>query len=422
MPRWPDAPAWTALRDAVQPAVNALCDAISAEWSRPVVPPDVVTGTPGTLATHTPAGVALDPTLTGPHVVPPDHAPTVPALALDRWRLTIGALAEAAALAALHAHRGPSDGPLETAWRVGLAADAVDSADPALGWAWAPAVSLLQEPGIPLPQRPRAALWWARYTGHTGPDAPCPRPDAAAWTAFGRWLRDPAHGPAAALPTPVAPASIPWLTAFELAPWSHAFVERPLRPAGRPWTVDGPVHPTALDPQDAADTVVFGTLDGGRVQLTRATEGPLGTWRLDSGGMHGQVGSARGVTLRLQADGRASLTAADGFVGPATARLLEMADQYGVSGSADGRWRLTGLHGDRGTLRVSGLHTGAATVHGRGGLGFALPAEEWLAPVRHFLQMVEAVPLAWALSDGGHRLTVTAPDLGGLELRFSRER
>jgi len=140
--------------------------------------------------------------------------------------------------------------------------------------------------------------------------------------------------------------------------------------------------------------------------------------------MGGQFGSARGVSLTLRGDGRASLTAADGFVGPATRDVLDMAQQYGVSGSADGRWRLTGIDERRtsGTIRVSGLHSGVATVHGRGGGGFALPAEEWLAPVRQFLQMVEAVELRWALLEGGQKMRMSARGLAGLELRFSRER
>ena len=63
-----------------------------------------------------------------------------------------------------------------------------------------------------------------------------------------------------------------------------------------------------------------------------------------------------------------------------------------------------------------------ATVHGRGGMGFALPAEEWLAPVRQFLQMMETLPLRWRLHEGGQKLTISASAFAKLELRFSRER
>ena len=425
---WPDATPWQALAAQVMPAVQATLPRLEqALGELPVLPARIEPGAAdGPLGTLDGTTLRLHPALTGDGVHWSGHQHLIDAglhaIALDRWRATIGTILEAAALGALG--NVPAE-PIEAAWRQGLAAHAVDQADPHLGWTRPSAVFLLTQPAASPLQHPRAAVWWARFLGTTALRSPLPTPDLASWAAFGAHIRDRTRGPASTLPVAVPPAPAePWATTFALAPWSHLPLQRGVRPAGRRWAVEGPVHPTTLDPRDDAEVVVFGTIDGGTVQLVQAKDGPVGTWRLDSGGMGGQVGSARGVTLTLQGGGRASLTAADGFVGPVSANVLDMAKQYGVSGSADGRWRLTGLADDRqsGTLRVSGLHDGMATVHGRGGMGFALPAEEWLTPVRQFLQMIEPVPLQWRLHEQGQKLTIGAPAMAGLELRFSRER
>lgn len=424
---WPDDPRWQELSRAVQPAISGALPALERALQRPVrLPERIVVGTPdldlwsldGTL-------LRLHPELVADGVWWSGHQALLDAglhaLALDRWRATIGAVLEACAVTTL----GDSPaGPVDAAWQLGRAAHAVDTADPHLGWLRPSAVFLLTRPGDGLMQHPRAAAWWLRFCGATDPSQPPPTPTPEAWTAFGRHIRDRHRGPSSALPVPVPPAApIPWTTPVALAPWSHLPMQRGIQPAGRSWTVHGPVSPVQLEPSDAADEVLFGTCTGGALVLEARADGPVGIWRLDSGAMGGQVGSARGVSLTLRGGGAASLTAADGFVGPVARSALDMADQYGVSGSADGRWRLTGLSEDRrsGTLRVSGLHSGMATVHGRGGGGFALPAEEWLAPVRGFLQMLEPVPLSWRVHDGGQRLILSAPSLAGLELRFSRE-
>ena len=425
---WSDVPPWAALAAQVTPALQLALPRLAEALGRPTLQPGRIEPRPSIGALWTLDGdtLYLDPRLAREGVHWSGHQYLLDAglhaIALDRWRATIGAVLEAVAVRTLG---GLPDDPLAAAWQLGLAAHAVDQADPHLGWTHPSAVHLLTRPAEGLLQHPRAAVWWARYRGTTAPDSPLPDVTVAAWAAFGSHVRDRTRGPGASLPVAVAVApAAPWSTAFALAPWSHLPMERGLRPAGRRWTVTGPVHPTTLDPQDHACVTIFSTTDGGTVQLEQATDGPVGTWRLDSGGMGGQVGSARGVSLTLASNGRASLTAADGFVGPISREILDMAQQYGVSGSADGRWRLTGLDEDRrsGTLRVSGLHDGMATVHGRGGMGFALPAEEWLAPVRQFLQLMETLPLRWRLHEGGQKLTISAAAFAKLELRFSRER
>ena len=428
MTRWPDDPAWQRLAEQVTSALEPARVRLAAWLGRSPAPIErVVPGlADGPLWSLAGPELCLHPGLAEGGVHWSGHQPLLDrglhAIALDRWRATIGAVLEAELVAALG---GLPDDPRASAWRLGLAAHAVDQADPHLGWTGPAAVHLLTRPEAGLLAHPRAAVWWARFEGTTAPDSPLPAPSIERWTAFGVWVRNRSIGPAAHLPQSVDPApAAPWSRSFDLPPLAHRPTHRGVRPSGRRWMIDGPVHPTHLDPQDADETVVFGTLGGGAVTLEPAVDGPVGTWRLDSGGMGGQVGSARGVSLTLAGDGRASLTAADGFVGPVSSGVLDMAQQYGVSGSADGRWRLTGLDegGTTGTLRVSGLHAGSATVHGRGGMGFALPAEEWLTPVRQFLRMIEPVPLRWTLLDGGTKLRVAAPQLAGMELRFSRER
>ncbi len=427
MLQWPDSPSWQALSKAVQPAISAAVPALERALQAPVCLPERVgVGAPDAgLWALDGAVLRLHPALAAEGVWWPGHQALLDAglhaIALDRWRATIGAVLEACAVYTLGGC--PAD-PVDASWLLGRAAHAVDTADPHLGWLRPSAVFLLTRPGDGLLQHPRAAAWWLRFCDRTDPSQPLPTTTPEAWTAFGRHIRDRSRGPSSALPVPVPPAApIPWSPTVALAPWSHLPMKRGLAEAGRSWTVRGPVAPVQLEPSDAAGEVVFGTCTGGTLTLEARADGPVGSWRLDSGGMGGQVGSARGVSLTLRGGGAASLTAADGFVGPVARSALDMADQYGVSGSADGRWRLTGLSEDRlsGTLRVAGLHTGMATVHGRGGGGFALPAEEWLAPVRSFLQMLEPVPLSWRVHDGGQRLTLSAPTLAGLELRFSRE-
>ena len=420
MSHWPDDADWQSLRNQVQPAVDALCARISADAELPVAPLSVAAGpSDGPFLVRRASTAVLSADALGPDMMLREDAWLAAlGLPLDRWRRSIAGLTEAAVLEALDARDGPPSSPWEHTLRIGRAADLVDAADPHLGHAWLPAARLLQQPGLSLHEQPRGALFWLRFTDHSGP------PTESLWHDFVLHLRDRARGPASTLPVPIAAAdAVPFTRQLSLAPLSAIPLRRDLRTAGRTWTVEGPALPQQLPPRDGAHTVVFSSVQGGGVVLRRTRQGPLGDWRLDSGSMGSNFGAARGVTLSLLADGRATLTAADGFVGPTTRGVLDMADQYGVSGSATGSWRLVSIDDSTrsGRLRIQGLHTGMATVHGRGGGGFALPAEEWLEPARHFLRMMESVPLRWTLLDSGRQLRIQAKALSGLELRLTRE-
>ncbi len=420
MTHWPDAPAWQALRAQVQPAVDALCERIPGLDVRPLAVR--AGGTNGPLSRRATEEIYLSSDALGPQVIRTrDQWLADQGLPLDRWRRTIAALTEGAVLHALDQRHGPAEDDWQNTLRVGLAADLVDTADPHLGHAWAPAVRVLQSPHLTIHDHPRTALFWVRFAQVSGPS---PRPTPDLWHAFAHHCRDPRRGPAATLPVPIAASSPDAFSKhLTMAPLSARVLNCPLRQAGRSWSVDGPGRPLQLDPHDGAHTLLFSSVAGGTLHLRRDDQGPLGRWQLNSGGMGNHFGAARGVSLHMRPDGRATLTAADGFVGPTTRGVLDMADQYGVSGSADGTWRLVSIDttGRSGRLRIQGLHTGMATVHGRGGGGFALPAEEWLAPTRQFLQMLEAVPLQWTLLENGRQLRLQAPMLNGLELRLSRE-
>lgn len=420
MTHWPDAPEWHALRTQVQPAVDALCERIAADAQLPVVPLSVEAGpADGPLLVRRSGSAVLSADALGPDMrLREDAWLAALGLPLDRWRRCIAGLTEAAVLEALDARDGTPSNPWEQTLRIGTAAQLVDAADPHLGHAWRAAAQLLQHPELSLHEQPRAALFWLRFTDD------CDPPTESLWHDFIRHVRDRSRGPASTLPVPIASApAVPFTRQLSLAPLSALPLRRDLRTAGRTWTVEGPVLPRQLPPQDGAHTVVFSSVQGGGVVLRRTRQGPLGDWRLDSGSMGSNFGAARGVTLSLLADGRATLTAADGFVGPTTRGVLDMADQYGVSGSANGSWRLVSIDDSTrsGRLRIEGLHAGMATVHGRGGGGFALPAEEWLEPARHFLRMMESVPLHWTLLDSGRQLRIQAQALSGLELRLTRE-
>jgi len=420
MTHWPDAPAWLSLRAQVQPAVDALCERIPDLEVKPLAVRAGESG--GPLTARDTQRVYLSSDALGPQMVrAQDQWLADLGLPLDRWRRTIAALTEAAVLNALDQRHGLPEDDWQHTLRVGLAAHLVDTADPHLGHAWPSAARLLRAPHHTLHDHPRAAMYWVRFADVSGP-APLPTPDR--WHAFALHCRDLSRGPAATLPVPITPKPPDAFSrSLTLAPLSALAVTRTPRQAGRPWTVHGPGLPTQLDPQDGVQTSIFSSVTGGILHLRREDQGPLGTWRLDSGGMGNHIGAARGVSLHLHSDGRATLTAADGFVGPTTRGVLDMAEQYGVSGSADGSWRLVSIddNGQSGRLRIQGLHTGMATVHGRGGGGFALPAEEWLAPTRHFLRILETVPLRWTLLDNGCQLRIQARMLNGLELRLTRE-
>jgi hypothetical protein len=433
---WPEGPAWAAARAAVAPALHTLLHRLDlplpAAFELRVLPdggPPEGASPDGALpdgalpdsAPLGPGALGLHPGLAGPALHLPADAALDDAglggLGLDRFRRLVGAIAEGAAAAGLAA--GAPPGP----WQIAAAADAVDHADPALGWAWGPAVGLLQAPAVSLLAQPRRGLWllrWLEAQGRRPPPGAAPALSLADWLAFGRHVRDPARGPGAHLPLPVARASAVELdAATRLAPWSHLPLRLPGGPVPRALSFGGAHAPA--EARSAADdrVLLLASLDGGPVTFAARPLGPVGAWALRSGAVAGQLGAARGVELQLHADGRAELTAADAFLGPPTGPALDRAAALGVSGAAEGRWRCAAdADGASGTLQVEGLDGGEAAVHGRGGRRFVLPADEWLGPVRAFLKALAGEPLTWRRGPDG---LLVEGRVGGLplELRLS---
>ncbi len=408
------------LADAIRPGVTACLEALGAS-----VPDVTVVGSgSGPPCQVVGAHIVLSDALLGPDLYVGEDATRPPALALDRFRRATGLVAEAALM---HAHAAELDMPVEALrdawWGVGRAAEAVDRGLPALGWLWAPLADLLTQPGTSCATAPRRMAWWFRFLRETR--RPAGDADAVpvdAWAAFGLWLRDRQRGPLAACPLPLDPAPA---TPPPGSPWvAPALSLWPLRltggAAGTTWSATGGAFAGATHLAPGGDGVaVLGAVTGSELAVTAGPAGPVGAWSLASGHFGAHVGAARGVELTLGRAGRVELTGADAFVGPPTQAVLAMADQYGVSGAASGTWRLVSVapDGRSGVLTLHGID-GDATVHPRSGHGFALPAGDWLEPVRGVLRMLDGRPIRWTLD--GARL-VTRVDLGGTEMAFHFE-
>jgi hypothetical protein len=410
--------------------VDAIADDVEAVLGRTGVPVPPLrvsitgSGPPSQLVADQ---IVLHPDLLGPDLLagPDRHRP--PALALDRFRRATGLVVEGALV---HASAQATDLPVEAIrdawWAVGPAAEAVDRAAPALGWLWPSLADLLAHPTTSMAAHPRRAAWWFRYLDGAGgrPDDPSQVP-APAWAAFGAWLRDRARGPLATCPLPMdlASACAPGDAPETLASLSHLPLLLPGGSQGARWSAGGGhLHGDVAAPAGGAARAVLGAVAPAAPGLQAQPPGPVGTWALASGHFGARVGAARGVELRLADDGTAELTGADAFVGPPTRELLAMAEQFGVSGSATGTWRLLGVDGSGagGRLAVRGLD-GDAAVHPRKGGGFALPAGDWLQPVKAVLAMLDDRPVAWSLGPAGQRLTMRV-DLSGTEMAFAFDR
>lgn len=403
--QWPDEERWQALGAAVTPGIALASPHLTVPSEVRVVP-----GAPGHAARWADEGtVALSPLLLGPELfVGPDAAlaSRAPAgVALDRFRRATGALLEAAQLSTA----------TPTLWAWAAAADAVDRALPALGWLAPAAWGLAHEPERSAADAPRRAAWWRRFARRQGLPESDPTPEG--WAAFGAWCRDTRTGPAAALGLDLGAAPpLPWGHPLPVGPLAHG-VRR--LPAG-----DGAQIVTGVSAFPRGHTnggvVVLGVLHpGGKAEVVAG--GPVGRWALSSGHFGTQVGAARGVELRLSRTGRAELVAADGFVGPPTASVLALAEQFGVSGATSGRWEVVSLEPGpgRGTFRVQGFRARDGTVHPRQGHGFALPASQWLEPVQAFLDLLAGQDLRYAVDNDG---LVVEADLAGQPLQLRLER
>lgn len=408
--RWSAAPAFHGLAAAVDPLLSphlrqlgsALPHALEIEageglphWWRPLGP----------------GRVALDQRLaSGPALLPEAAALAsqgLGALALDRWRLAVGALLEAALWAAQD----------DTSVPLGLLADRVHTVAPELGWGWPPALDLVLHPEQGLDPSRRSWMWWSRWCDRSGADPGAPT--AAELDAFWTWVRDAGRGLRAALPAHVAlpapcrPSSLP----RQLGRFGAVAVGGPTR-----LRLEGAVSPQELLLGRDQSPALVVALDHTPLEATALAPGPVGTWTLDSGSVGAQIGAARGVSLALHADGSAELVAADAWLGLVAGAALDDAQRHGVSGGSTGSWELlrTDAEGRSGTLRLSGLHRGSATLHNRGGGGFAVPDGPRIQAVRAFLEAVSGSELAWRRENsGGLELRLSAP--WPLVLRFSPE-
>jgi hypothetical protein len=390
-----------ALRHSGTPAWQALWSAIEAPLMQGLTAlglnPDLDVGP----LTWAPGQLPLDASLLGP-------APWVGAdaalrdepwgaLALDRWRRATGLLLEGALL---HEQAGKLGRPVADVQadprQRGAAADRLDRSLPELGWLWAEAVALARAPHVSMVDEPRRGAWLLRYEASHGPVQ-----TATDWARFGAWCRDRRLGPLATLPVAVdACHPSPWAEGLLAPALSHLVVQ--VAPGAAGWMLaDGAAASWPARVAGEPAVVVIGGLSAVDA-LVGAPLGPVGTWRLRSGAAMGHVGAARGVELSLLQSGRAELVAADAFVGPPTRGALEMAEQLGVSGMSTGRWRVLSAEGaDRGTLQVTGLSADRATVHAHSGKRFALPAAEWLDPVRRALADLDGQAAAWQRTDDG---------------------
>jgi hypothetical protein len=413
---WPSGSTWTSLADAIRPGVQSGLSALGL----PEPTLTVQVGPPGgPLAGWSGDVLILHGSLAGPTMHAKGDAPDgggPPELAMDRWRRATGLVLEAAILTAAAEERSVPVAELAESWHAqAAAADAVDRVSPALGWLWGPLAGLLAHPSASALDHPRRLAWWLR----AHPDADDSLPEAASWASFGKWLRDRHWGPLASCPLPL-PMAAPARPSNEPGParaLSHHILELQGGTNGTRWSAShGAIAGTSTIPADQTIVAVLGVTEAAVVGVAPAASPPVGTWALTSGHFGAHVGAARGVELTLSANGRAELTGADAFVGPPTRELLAMADKYGVSGSATGRWRLTACNetSDAGALTLMGLD-GDATVHPRSGHGFAFPAGQWLDPVRGVLKTLDGRAIRWTRDGPAMTLRV---DLNGTDLAF----
>ncbi|MCB9795814.1 MAG: hypothetical protein H6741_24220 [Alphaproteobacteria bacterium] len=352
------------------------------------------------------ARLTLSRALAGPALHHPDE-PDGPLPPMDRWRRATGAVLEGLALAALE---GSVGAPAGQDWRwQGAAIALADAAAPALQLA-TPDLALAIAQASP-GQHPRAgaAIFLLLAAWGEAPEEALARllaapPSPERWLHLGAATLDPEGPLAARLPiTPPRPARR--APPLELAPWSWARLELEhprgglLQPSGAcdaAWVIGGDTH-RALAAAAAAP-----------LPLSLTPGGPVGRWSLGSVSGLGPVMGARGVELELSESGRLELILADSFVGPAAA--LELAERYGTSGTAAGRWRVTGPR----AFIMSDIRTRGLTMHSVDGV--VVPAD---ATSEGWIQQLQAHAFAWTCQDD--LLTLRGRMMGQVvELRLRR--
>ena len=403
---WPNDSDWLALRDSVEPGISSLLEHCEFHI-HPATDDDP-------LMSLTDDGMRLHPGLTVPELRHPrdqtwmeEQDVAVAPLALDRWRRCIGLILEAVELHSLAQELGqaPSELPMEW-WSVGLAAEGVDRALPALGWLWPEAVDLLAHPEQGLNRFPRRGAWFFRWLHLQGLEQPPLGSDGIElsmehWLAFGRWTRDRGRGPASLSPIPIPRA--PHVHRTEAwtseAPALHPVLLRGGPTGMKPVCEGGVLEPSTPLSADEEVAALVGVLDPGVLSVRDQRAGPVVNWTLLSGGLGAKIGSGRGVEMQLLPDGQLCFVMANAFLGLMEGRLLSMAEKFGVSGEAPGRWRVMEMddEGRSGTLLFEGLDPTGLSVHPRGTSFFALPAKTWMEPVRRALSQLEDQPLKFTM-------------------------
>jgi hypothetical protein len=382
----------------------------------------------GPLMTLTADGCRLHPKLLGPEMMHPQDADwqeqqdaSVAGLALDRWRRSTGLVLEAVELHELARELGvePTELPLEW-WSLGLAAEGVDRELPDLGWLWPEAVDLLTHPEKGLDDTPRKGAWffrWLHLEARPLPELSLDgiQIDMETWMDFGRWCRNRGRGPASLSPLPIPRA--PHI--HRVQPWAapalslHPVLLRAGAAGLKPVCEGGELSPNQPLRAEEEVAALVGVLEAGTVNIRDQHAGPEGNWVLLSGGLGANIGSGRGVEMQLYSDGRVLFVMANAFLGLMEGRILSLAEKFGVSGEAPGRWRVLEMSedGQTGTMLIEGLDPSGLSVHPRASALFALPAKTWMEPVRKALTQLEDQPLRFSLD----------PDLEGVELLVEAE-
>ncbi|MCB9742776.1 MAG: hypothetical protein H6741_11940 [Alphaproteobacteria bacterium] len=328
--------------------------------------------------------LTLSRALAGPALHHPAEAGPHPPV--DRWRRALGCVLEGLADASLEAALGAPPAP---AWlRAGAAIALADRAAPELQLA-APDLALALSSGD-LGQHPRAGVAPVLLLLRESPDLLTLLRDLAEaplsperWLALGAQAFHPDSPLLARLPfSPARPPAR--ATPGALPPWSWT----PLRlehPRGGALALQGPGAVDRPWVLGGSPERALAAACGAPLTLELGPGAPVGRWALGSVSGLGPVMGARGVELELRADGRLELVLADSFVGPAEA--LAIAERYGTSGTAMGRWRISAPA----RLRMQDIVTLGLTMHSTDGM--VVPAD---ATSQGWIQQLQSTDFSWA--------------------------